>query len=34
MYVGKVVEVSDALELYIDPRHPYTEALLVVGAAG
>jgi len=28
MYVGKVVEVSDALDLYINPRHPYTEALL------
>lgn len=28
MYVGKVVEVSDALELYVSPRHPYTEALL------
>jgi peptide/nickel transport system ATP-binding protein len=28
MYVGKVVEVADALDLYIAPRHPYTEALL------
>lgn len=28
MYVGKVVEVANALELYINPRHPYTEALL------
>jgi peptide/nickel transport system ATP-binding protein len=28
MYVGKVVEVSDALDLYVSPRHPYTEALL------
>ncbi len=28
MYVGKVVEVSDALDLYMEPRHPYTEALL------
>jgi peptide/nickel transport system ATP-binding protein len=28
MYVGKVVEVSDALDLYMGPRHPYTEALL------
>lgn len=28
MYVGKVVEVADALELYTNPRHPYTEALL------
>lgn len=28
MYVGKVVEVADALDLYVAPRHPYTEALL------
>jgi len=28
MYVGKVVEISDTLDLYINPRHPYTEALL------
>lgn len=28
MYVGKVVEVADALDLYTRPRHPYTEALL------
>jgi peptide/nickel transport system ATP-binding protein len=28
MYVGKVVEVADALDLYACPRHPYTEALL------
>lgn len=28
MYVGKVVEVADALDLYTHPRHPYTEALL------
>lgn len=28
MYVGKVVEVSNSLDLYINPRHPYTEALL------
>jgi peptide/nickel transport system ATP-binding protein len=28
MYVGKVVEVSDGIELYIHPKHPYTEALM------
>ncbi len=28
MYVGKVVEVSDTLDLYTNPKHPYTEALL------
>ncbi len=28
MYVGKVVEVCDALDLYMNPGHPYTEALL------
>jgi len=28
MYVGKVVEIANATELFINPRHPYTEALL------
>jgi peptide/nickel transport system ATP-binding protein len=28
MYVGKVVEVAETLELFTNPKHPYTEALL------
>src|SRR5262249_30656969 len=28
MYVGKLVEVADTEELYLNPQHPYTEALL------
>ena len=28
MYVGKVAEQGTAMELFEDPRHPYTEALL------
>jgi peptide/nickel transport system ATP-binding protein len=28
MYVGKVVEVADAIELFVNPCHPYTEALM------
>ncbi len=28
MYVGKIVELSQTEELYLRPKHPYTEALL------
>ncbi len=28
MYVGKMVEMSETEELFISPKHPYTEALL------
>lgn len=28
MYVGKLVELASTQELYSDPKHPYTEALL------
>ena len=28
MYVGKMVEMSETEELFINPKHPYTEALL------
>ncbi|MBZ0296764.1 MAG: ABC transporter ATP-binding protein [Anaerolineae bacterium] len=28
MYVGKIVELSETEDLYLNPKHPYTEALL------
>lgn len=34
MYVGKVVEFADAEELFLAPKHPYTEALLAVIPTG
>ena len=29
MYLGHIVEVADTAELFVDPRHPYTQGLLM-----
>ena len=28
MYLGKIIELSDYKSMFIDPKHPYTQALL------
>jgi oligopeptide/dipeptide ABC transporter ATP-binding protein len=28
MYLGKIVELAESQQIYLDPRHPYTRTLL------
>ena len=34
MYAGKIAEIADCEEIYENPRHPYTEALLSAAVLG